>query len=275
MELVVVHIKFMISEQARGLWSHSILQGFKSGLACLGAWAFVLKLSHYPLLPTRPEQLSLGLKDAVASLLRHWLSHNWAESRAWPGPPGPQGSPGWPGLATHAPWSTLWCHWWTSWHFLSWCSGSVCPWPCCCSCWSSGYASYSAKVSCPGRALILELGRAWNRVGFLKQLSRKGFPSGVLGISLVVQTVKRLSTMRETRVWSLHLEDPLEKEMAIHSRTIAWKIPWTEKPGRLQSMGSQRVGHDWATSLHFFRCFNCWLCVNRRLPARERTDLLV
>ena len=46
--------------------------------------------------------------------------------------------------------------------------------------------------------------------------------------SLVAQTLKRLSTMRETRVWSLGWEDPLEKEMAIHSRTIAWKIPWTE-----------------------------------------------
>ena len=62
--------------------------------------------------------------------------------------------------------------------------------------------------------------------------------------SLVAQMVKRLSTMRETRVQSLGREDPLEKEMAIHSSTIAWKIPWTEEPGRLQSMGSQRVGHD-------------------------------
>ena len=56
--------------------------------------------------------------------------------------------------------------------------------------------------------------------------------------------VKRLPTMQETRVLSLGREDPLEKEMAIHSSTIAWKIPWTEEPGRLQSMGSQRVGHD-------------------------------
>ena len=56
--------------------------------------------------------------------------------------------------------------------------------------------------------------------------------------------VKRLSTMRETRVQSLGWEDPLEKEVAIHSSTIAWKIPWTEEPGRLQSMGLQRVGHD-------------------------------
>ena len=56
--------------------------------------------------------------------------------------------------------------------------------------------------------------------------------------------VKRLSTMRETRVQSLGWEDPLEKEMAIHSRTIAWKIPGTEEPGRLQPMGLQRVRHD-------------------------------
>ena len=62
--------------------------------------------------------------------------------------------------------------------------------------------------------------------------------------SLVAQTVKRLSTMRESWVPSLGREDPLEKEMAIHSSTIAWKIPWTEEPGRLRSMGLQRVRHD-------------------------------
>jgi len=50
--------------------------------------------------------------------------------------------------------------------------------------------------------------------------------------------------MWETRVQSLVQGDPLEKEMAVHSSTVAWKIPWTEEPGRLQSMGSQRVGHD-------------------------------
>ena len=60
----------------------------------------------------------------------------------------------------------------------------------------------------------------------------------------MAQTVKRLSTMQEAQVRSLVHEDPLEKEMAIHSSTIAWKIPWTEEPGRLESMGSQRVGHD-------------------------------
>ena len=55
--------------------------------------------------------------------------------------------------------------------------------------------------------------------------------------------------MQETQVRSLGQEDPLEKEMAIHSSILAWEIPWTEEPGGLQSMGSQRVGLDWATSL--------------------------
>ena len=55
--------------------------------------------------------------------------------------------------------------------------------------------------------------------------------------------------MQETQVQSLSWEDPLEKEMAAHSSTLAWRIPWTEEPGGLQSAGSQRVGHDWATSL--------------------------
>ena len=60
----------------------------------------------------------------------------------------------------------------------------------------------------------------------------------------MAQTVKHLSTMRETWVQALGWEDPLEKEMAIHSSTVAWKIPWTEEPCTLQFMGSQRVGHN-------------------------------
>ena len=62
--------------------------------------------------------------------------------------------------------------------------------------------------------------------------------------SLVAQTVKRLPARRETPVRFLGWEGPLEKEMAIHSSTLAWKIPWMEEPDRLQSMGLQRVGHD-------------------------------
>ena len=62
--------------------------------------------------------------------------------------------------------------------------------------------------------------------------------------SLVAQRLKRWPPMRETRVRSLGREDPLEKEMATHSSILAWRIPWTEEPGGLQSTGSQRVGHD-------------------------------
>ena len=68
--------------------------------------------------------------------------------------------------------------------------------------------------------------------------------------SLMVQRVKNLPAMQETQktqelqVQSLGQEDPLEKEVATHSSMLAWEIPWTEGPGRLQSMGSQRVGHD-------------------------------
>ena len=63
-------------------------------------------------------------------------------------------------------------------------------------------------------------------------------------VSLVAQAVQNLPAMQETRVRSLGWEDPLEEGMATHSRILAWRIPWTEKPGGLQSVGSQRVGHD-------------------------------
>ena len=66
----------------------------------------------------------------------------------------------------------------------------------------------------------------------------------VLGASLVVQMVKNLPAVQETQIQSQGQEDPLEKGMATYSSILAWRIPWTEKPGRLQSIGSQRVGHD-------------------------------
>ena len=69
---------------------------------------------------------------------------------------------------------------------------------------------------------------------------RKTSTSALLGASLVAQMVKHLLATWET----LGQKDSLEKEIATHSSTLAWKIPWTEEPGRLQSMGSQRVGHD-------------------------------
>ena len=62
--------------------------------------------------------------------------------------------------------------------------------------------------------------------------------------SLLAQRVKNLPSMQETQVQSLGWEDPLEKGMATHSSILAWRSPWTEEPGRLQSMGSQRVGYD-------------------------------
>ena len=68
--------------------------------------------------------------------------------------------------------------------------------------------------------------------------------------SLVAQRLKHLPGMQEIWVRSLGWEDPLEKEMAIHSSILAWRIPWTEKPSKLQSTGSQRVRHNWVTSPH-------------------------
>ena len=68
----------------------------------------------------------------------------------------------------------------------------------------------------------------------------------------VAQFVKHLPAMRETWVRSLGWKDPLEKELATHSGTLAWKIPWMEEPSRLQSIGSKRVEHDLVTSLFFF-----------------------
>ena len=81
--------------------------------------------------------------------------------------------------------------------------------------------------------------------------------------SLVAQIVKCLPTLQETWVWSLGQENPLEKEMVIHSSSLAWKIPWIEEPGRLQSVGSQRVRHNWVTSLSLSMFFLVtWLLQN-------------
>ena len=80
-------------------------------------------------------------------------------------------------------------------------------------------------------------GILWNLEQFLSTIYKHA--------SLVAQTIKRLPAMWETWVRSLGQEDPLQKEMATHSSTLAWKIPWTEEPGRLQSMWLQRVRHDW------------------------------
>ena len=76
--------------------------------------------------------------------------------------------------------------------------------------------------------------------------------ASVLKDSLVAQMVKNLPAIRETWVRSLGPKDPLEKEIATHSSILAWKILWTEEPGGLQSIGSQRVGHNWATTLSWW-----------------------
>ena len=80
---------------------------------------------------------------------------------------------------------------------------------------------------------------------------------GIWGASLVAQTLKNLPVMREIQVQSLGQEDPLKTETATHPSILAWKIPWTEEPGRLQSTGLQRVRNDWVTSLSLQYLFLC------------------
>ena len=85
---------------------------------------------------------------------------------------------------------------------------------------------------------------------------------------LVTQTVKNLPAMPETWVWSLGQEDPLEKEMATHFSTLAWKISWPEEPSGLQSMGSRRVRHDWPT-LAYITEYNVKMVKNYFLNSRH------
>ena len=95
--------------------------------------------------------------------------------------------------------------------------------------------------------------------------------------SLVAQRLKHLPAMQETWVWSLGREDSLEKEMAPHSSIVAWRIPWTEEPGGLQSTGSQRVGHDWVTSLSVGSIWNFLFCIplEPHLYCKTEQQLLV
>ena len=92
--------------------------------------------------------------------------------------------------------------------------------------------------------------------------------------SLVAHTIKNLPAMQETQVLSLGWEDPLQKGIATHFSILAWRIPWTEEPGRLQSMGSQRVRHDWVTNT-FIPPHYAWLLflsssLCRNVPSFER-----
>ena len=116
------------------------------------------------------------------------------------------------------------------------CGGETEPWNSGPRCWGS--QPISSTASCPSEPQVVNCLKTENR------------PFLVYGKpSLVAQVVKHLSKVQKTRVLTLGWEDPMEKEMATHSSTLAWKIPWTEEPGGLQSMGSQTAGHDWVTSL--------------------------
>ena len=99
---------------------------------------------------------------------------------------------------------------------------------------------------------------------FLKALHKnKGWGS------LMVQMVKNLLVMQETWVRSLGGEDPLEKAMAPHSSILAWRKPWTEEPGRLQSMGSYRVWHDWVINTFTYIKMKELMCTDKGYPLKE------
>ena len=113
--------------------------------------------------------------------------------------------------------------------------------------WIIGEVCMTNLVHCAGKALIPKSGK--------DSVDR---PFDVLRIfvwSLVAQMVKNLPAMQETQVQFLCREDPLEKGMATHSNILAWRIPWTEEPSRLQSMGLQRVGQDRATNTFTFSLY--------------------
>ena len=93
-------------------------------------------------------------------------------------------------------------------------------------------------------------GRYWLKFIFISHSAEQCNSVYYTYVLCMAQRLKCLPGMQETRVRSLGWEDPLEKAMATHSSTLAWRIPWREEPGRLQS-GSQRVGHNWATLLTY------------------------
>ena len=126
--------------------------------------------------------------------------------------------------------------------------------------WGSSLTSSYVEVSyCPWGALTL--------TSFLFQhrwFCRTKNLAHWVTASLVAHTVKNLPAMWEIWVWSLGWEDPLKEGMATHSSTLAWRIPWTEVPGRLQSLALQRVGHDWAikhTSVHWVTGWILYWCL--------------
>ena len=188
-------------------------------------------------------QLLLHSYGTISNTRKHLkITTSLTQRRQWHPTPVllPGKSHGWRSLVGCSPWSreesdtTERLHF----HFSLSCIGEGNGNPLQCSCLENprdGGASWAA---------IYGVAQSWTWLKWLSSSSSsltRGFPGG--------STVKCLPTMRETRVWSLGWEDPLEKEMAIHSSTLAWKIPWTDEDGKLQSMGLQWVGHDWETSL--------------------------
>ena len=100
----------------------------------------------------------------------------------------------------------------------------------------------------------------------------------ILRAFLVAQMVKKLPSMQEMWIWSLGWGEPLEKEMAIHSSILAWRIPWSEDPSRLQSTGSQRTGHDWVTNTHTYHILSkthilCLFLKKKKKSIAESVDL--
>ena len=113
-------------------------------------------------------------------------------------------------------------------------------------CWEGGDGPGEGWSMCSHLFVLLKY--SWYTVVLASGVQQNDLVIYLYGTSLVAQMVKNLPAMWEIRVWSLGQEDPLEKEMATHSSVLAWKIPWTEEPGGLQSMGLQKVGHDWVTN---------------------------
>ena len=116
------------------------------------------------------------------------------------------------------------------------------------------FQHYSSKASVLQHSafFIVQLSHPYMTTGKTIALIRRTFVGKVMSLlfnMLSAQRLKNLPGTRETWVWSLGQEDTLEKEMATHSSILAWRIPWTEEPGGLQSTGSQKVRHNWATSL--------------------------
>ena len=104
------------------------------------------------------------------------------------------------------------------------------------------------------RVIVYRAAKSWTRLKWLRMDVHLWGPKPLSQNLLLSLADVRASAIVTGDSIFLGLSRVLEKEMATHSSSVAWKIPWTEKPGRLQSMGSQRVGHDWATSLHSCVC---------------------